>query len=277
MAEMSTSTIDPVSATARWTAAVRARESDRDDRLFHDPWAWSLAGEVGARWIAERSEDSTAPIAIRTRYFDDWLRACVADPGIRQVVLLAAGLDTRAYRLDWPPETRMFELDQGPVLDHKAACLDAARAEPRCARYPIAADLSAPWLDSLVGAGFDVARPAAWLLEGFLFYLPSPVVEGILDTVGSLSAPGSRLGFDIVNGLVLTSPWTRAWIEMQATAGAPWIGTMDDPVGFLADRGWTAHLSQPGAPEASYGRWTLPVIPPTMPDMPHSWYVTADR
>lgn len=85
------------------------------------------------------------------------------------------------------------------------------------------------------------------------------------------------MGFDIINGVVLTSPWTRPWVEMQAAAGAPWIGTMDDPVRSLAERGWQATLTQAGQPDANHGRWPLPIIPTTMPGMPHNWYVTAAR
>jgi hypothetical protein len=95
--------------------------------------------------------------------------------------------------------------------------------------------------------------------------------------VTRLAAPGSRLGFDVINGAMLISPWTRPWVDMQAAAGAPWIGTMDDPVGFLAARGWRASLTQAGQPDASHGRWRLPVIPTAMPDMPHDWFVTAER
>ena len=87
--------------------------------------------------------------------------------------------------------------------------------------------------------------------------------------------PGSRFGFDIVNAAVLTSPYTRPWVEMQAAAGAPWLGTMDDPVGFLAGLGWRAALTQAGQPDANHGRWTLPVVPATVPDLPHCWFVTA--
>lgn len=115
------------------------------------------------------------------------------------------------------------------------------------------------------------------MLEGFLFYLPGDAIERILDAIGHLAATGSQLGFDIVNGAVLTSPWTRPWVEMQAAAGAPWLGTMDDPVDCLAERGWTASLAQPGEPGANHGRWTLPVPPVGMPGAPHSWYVTAHR
>ncbi len=92
---------DPVATTAPWTAAVQARESKRDDPLFDDPWAVALAGEAGAAWIAERSEDNTAPIAIRTRYFDDWLLDCTSDARIRQVVLLAAGPASRSPPRRW--------------------------------------------------------------------------------------------------------------------------------------------------------------------------------
>ena len=80
-----------------------------------------------------------------------------------------------------------------------------------------------------------------------------------------------------MNGAVLTSPWTRPWVEMQAAAGAPWVGTMEDPIAFLAQRGWQAGLTQAGQPDVDHGRWTLPVLPLTQPDIPHSWLVTAVR
>ena len=92
-----------------------------------------------------------------------------------------------------------------------------------------------------------------------------------------MSTPDSWLGFYIINSITLTSPYTRQWIEMQAQSGAPWIGTLDDPVGFLAARGWQASLSQAGAAGANYGRWHLPIIPVSMPDMPHNWFVTAQK
>jgi hypothetical protein len=100
-------------------------------------------------------------------------------------------------------------------------------------------------------------------------------LEHILDEVCRLAAAGSWLGFDCINAATLTSPWTRPWLEMQASQGAPWLGTLDDPIQFLAERGWQAGLSQAGAADAHHGRWTLPVIPSDMPGMPHNWYVTA--
>ena len=268
---------EQVAATARWTAAVRAEESARSDALFVDPWAAALAGEEGMNWLAARPPGSGLPMAIRTRYFDDWMLRVIGETGIRQVVLMAAGLDTRAFRLAWPAGAQLFELDKASVLRYKVQTLMAAGAQPTCTHTVIEVDLTAAWTESLLAAGFAAQQPAIWLLEGFLFYLPVAQLVDLLDTLTRLAAPGSQLGFDIVNAAVLTSPWTRPWVEMQAAAGAPWLGTLEAPVAFLAERGWTATLSQAGAPDAYYGRWTLPVIPTAAPGMPHNWYVTAYR
>lgn len=276
MPEPTTAT-QPLASTAYWTAAVRARESARPDRLIDDPWAASLAGEAGAGWIAQRSEDSTLPIVLRTRYFDDFLARITRQDGLRQIVLLAAGLDTRAFRLPWSAGVRLFELDQPAVSQHKEQVLAAAGAQPACIRRSLPVDLMGPWPEALLSAGFNPNQPAGWLLEGFLFYLPGEMVVRLLDQVTALAAAGGWLGFDIVNAITLTFPLTRPWIEMQAQAGAPWLGTMEDPVGFLAERGWQAALTQAGQPDAHHGRWTLPVIPTTLPNIPHNWFVTAQK
>ncbi len=262
-------------STAYWTASVRARESEQKAPLFFDPWAEALAGEIGQAWINGRSTDSVMPIAIRTRYFDDFLQRITRDEDVLQVVLLAAGLDTRAFRLDWPERTIIFEVDQPAILAYKDQVLLAAGARPTCARQISSADLTLPWVDTFLASGFVPQRPSLWLLEGFLFYLASDTITNLLDTVSSLTAPGSWLGFDIMNSLTLTSPLTQKWVEMQAQSGAPWMGTMDDPVTFLAQRGWEATITQAGAADAHYGRWPYPVIPTTMPNMPHNWFVTA--
>ena len=267
----------PLQATARWTAAVRAGERERPDRLVDDPWAADLAGPEGMAWLAGRPEGSVLPIVIRTRYFDDWLREVAIEGPLRQVVLLGAGLDTRAWRLPWPEGAVVYELDRADVLDVKARTLSSTGADPACDRRPVAADLASDWRAALCDAGFDAAERSAWLVEGVLFYLPVSVTHSVLEIVSSLAAPGSRLGFDVVNAAVLVSPYTKAWIDMQAAAGAPWIGSLDDPGAVLADLGWSASLVQPGEPEANHGRWTLPVPPASMPELPHSWYVTATR
>lgn len=277
MSTIESTTGQLLGATAYWTAAVRAVETEREDRLFADPWGAALAGEVGAQWIAGRSATSVIPIVLRTRYFDDFVQRITQEEGIRQVVLVAAGLDTRAYRLTWPDGTRLFELDQPEVLAYKAQVLDGTGAHPACTRQVVGTDLTASWATALSEAGFEAAQPGVWLLEGFLFYLEPEVITGLLDAVTALAVPGSWLGFDIINSDTLTSALTRPWIEMQAQAGAPWVGTLDDPVGFLAARGWQASLSQAGQPAANHGRWPFPVIPTNMPGMPHNWYVTARR
>jgi methyltransferase (TIGR00027 family) len=265
-------------STACWTAAARALESIREDRLFNDPWATSLAGEEGAAWVAGRSPDSLAPMILRTRYFDDFLLRVTRENTILQVVLMAAGLDTRAYRLSWPAETSVFELDQPEVLQEKERILRSMTATPSCKRRTIGVDLLAgSWKEALVKAGFEPGQPSAWLLEGFFFYIPSEDIIRLLDVVTSLSASDSWLGFDTINSLTLTSPITRPWIEMQAKSGAPWIGSLDDPVGFMATREWKATLSQAGAADANHGRWRFPVFPVLLENMPHNWYVTAQK
>jgi methyltransferase (TIGR00027 family) len=262
-------------STARWTAAVRARESGRTDRLYDDPWAEALAGEEGAAWLADRSEDSTIPMVLRTRFFDDFLVR--GSHRARQIVLLAAGLDTRAYRLDWPSGAVVFEIDQPAVLARKEDVLDASGVAPACTRVAVPGDLTASWAEPLLDAGFVSGEPSVWLLEGLTFYLTNADNARLLDGVSQLAAPSSLLGLDVVNGEMLTSRWTRAWVEMQARNGAPWIGTYDDPAGFLAARGWTARLTQGGADDANHGRWPLPVLPIDAPDLPHNWFVTAEK
>ena len=268
---------EQLGSTAYWTAAVRAGEGAREAGLFNDPWAAALAGPLGMGWLKERTQDSVLAIVLRTRFYDDFLLKSTTETGIRQVVLMAAGLDTRAYRLDWPEATRVFELDQPAVLEHKQQILQAAGARPLCERQAIPADLTGPWKTDLLAAGFDPGEPSAWLLEGFLFYLPSRVLAGLLDQALGLAAAGSQIGFDIINSLTLTSPLTKSWVEMQAQSGAPWIGSLDDPQGFLAERGWQATLTPIGAPEANYGRWSLPVIPAQAPGLPHLWFVTGRK
>ncbi len=269
--------LSSLASTASWTAAVRAMENLRPDRLFEDPWAQALAGDVGAAWISGRTPESVVPIVLRTRFFDDFLSRVTGEHRVRQIVLVGAGMDTRAFRLAWPAGTTIYELDQAAVLESKERVLEAAGVRPGCRRSVIHADLTQPWTRPLLEAGYAPTERSGWLLEGFLFYLPSETVPALLGQVTDLTAESSWLGFDIINGEMLTSPLTRPWIEMQKASGAPWIGSMDDPVGFLAGEGWRAWLSQAGQPEANYGRWPYPVVPTDMPGMPHNWFVVARK
>jgi methyltransferase (TIGR00027 family) len=264
-------------STAHWTAAVRARESKRKDRLFNDPWAADLAGEEGRSWIKIRSEVSTIAMVLRTRFFDDFLRRIAVEEKMGQVVLMAAGLDTRAFRLSWPEHLKLFELDLAPVLEYKERILRKAGAKSSCARRVIFADLTAQWEDLLFQAGFDAKQPSGWLMEGLLFYLSPENLTHLLERTMNLVVSGSYLGFDIINHEMLTSEFTKDWVKMQADSGAPWLGTMDDPWTFMAAHGWESAIIPLGAPEANYNRWPYPPITQKIPGMPHLWFVTGEK
>ena len=266
-----------LSMTAAWTAAVRAAESRRDDRLFFDPWAETLAGPEGEAWLAKRDPQSTVPIILRTRFFDDLVLKAVAEEGIRQLVLLGAGYDTRAYRLDLPETMRVYEVDRADVLTRKQRLLDEAGAQLKCERIPVAADVTGDWEAPLTAAGLVAGEAAIWLLEGFLFYLPSRKVSDLLARIDATAAGGSWIGFDAINELVLTSPFTRSWVEMQAAEGAPWLGTFDNPEKHLKRRGWRPQVTQFGEEGADHGRWQGPVVDRDVPDVPRFWLVSARR
>ncbi len=263
--------------TAKWMAAVRGRESSREDRLFNDPWAIDLAGEEGAKWIVDRSSESVIPIVVRVRYFDEFLLRVTSDHQARQVVLVGAGLDTRCWRLHWMDGTRVYELDQPFVLKYKEEVMKSKEVKPRCERHPVGVYIQESWGKALESEGFQPDQPSIWLLEGFLFYLDPSQIDSVLKEVTKLASPGSWMGFDIINSEVLKSTYTKPWLEMQARLGAPWIGTMDDPIGLLGSMGWSAFITQGGHPGVNFNRWVLPVYPVDMPGMPHSWLVTAEK
>ena len=133
---------------------------------------------------------------IRTRFYDDYLTGATR-AGCRQVVLVAAGLDTRAYRLDWPAGVRLFELDSPEVLVFKEAVLGGLRAVPRCDRAAIGTDLLGDWWEALLVAGFRPEEPTAWLVEGLLIYLDAAQAGALLARISALSAPGSRLSCEV--------------------------------------------------------------------------------
>ena len=269
-----------VEATAGWIAAARAQERTRPDALVDDPWAEALAGEAGIAWaraVTARAPDALLPIIVRARYFDDWLLGQIARGMPMQVVILGAGLDTRAWRLVWPAGTTVYEVDRAAVLGHKATTMLAAGATLTCARVEVPADLLGDWPVDLLHAGMDPADATTFLAEGILFYLPDAGLRRVLGAVTALAAADSLLGFDIPDGRVLTSPYTKPWVDMQAAAGAPWRGTMDDPAAELNPAGWVVQVRQPGEGDTSRGRWSLPVPPAGSRELPHSWYVTARR
>jgi methyltransferase (TIGR00027 family) len=199
-----------VALTAVGVAAARAAESRRSDPLFDDPFA---ADFVTAAGVAPPFTDHRPPatqdngdlwswfvsyVPIRTRFFDDYFRdACAA--GCRQVVILAAGLDTRAFRLTWPAGVHLFELDTPEVLAFKEQVLAERDATPACQRVAISTDLRQDWPAAVVQAGFHPGEPTAWLAEGLLMYLTRDECDQLLDRIGQLSAPGSRLAIEYVD------------------------------------------------------------------------------
>jgi len=267
--------MDPVGFTSRLTAAARARETERPDRLFNDEFAAALAGPEGfafldRHWVAVGGTPRPN-FAVRTRFFDDFLLATARTRGVRQVVLVAAGLDTRAFRLEWPPGVRVFEIDQVEVLHYKASILDPLRATPRCERTTVAVDLRADWSRVLLDAGYRTTEPTVWLLEGLLMYLPNAAVERLLTEAARLSGRGSQLGVDTLPRGFLEM---RGFIELYAERGCPVVFTTDDPLGMLARCGWRATACNLPEEGVRLGRpW--PVLLP--PDAPRSALLTAER
>jgi methyltransferase (TIGR00027 family) len=264
-------------------AAARARESERSDRLFYDPLAAALAGPEGFDWLermeaAARSHGPGLYPVIRTRFFDDFLVGSCRRLGVRQVVLAAAGLDTRAFRLDWPSRTRLYEMDLPKVLDAKEDVIDRAGAKPNCERRTVRVDLrEATWPEVLLTSGYRPERPSVWLIEGLLYYLTRTAVHGLLETVGAQTATGSLLGLDVMNRGLFFSP--VAWPMQLALArrGAPGRFGTNYPEALMARHGWEADVTQPGEERANFGRWPKPTVPRDVPGIPRSLLVKARR
>ena len=255
-----------VPKTALGVARIRAGESKRPDRLFDDPYAAAFVAAMPDAY-ADQGEPSDAArliakrialqVVVRTRFYDDYLLAA-ADTGIRQVVLLAAGLDTRAFRLPWPDGTTVFEVDLPETTTFKDDVLSGASAQPRCARRVVVADLTADWPAALIDAGFDAEQPTAWLIEGLLVYLTHDDAARLLATVAGLSAPGSRLSCEQGRGAGQLQQIAAARSAAGASeAVALWQGGIEDVGGWLEQDGWTTEQHDLGELAAGYGRATI--------------------
>lgn len=200
-----------VGATAVMVAAARAAETDRPESLIRDPYAKILVADAGTgAWEYMLDDEFVAKVAeidseissmfehmgnyqaVRTHFFDAFFTAA-ADAGIRQVVILASGLDSRAFRLPWPAGTTVFEIDQPKVLEYKATTLALHDVGPTADRREVAMDLRQDWPAALVDAGFDTTKPTAWLAEGLLMYLPAEAQDRLFTQITELSAVGSRV------------------------------------------------------------------------------------
>lgn len=251
---------DGVGWTALLTAYGRAQESREAARLFDDPLAMvfltavaetSAAGGTQLPQLGPAVDDGSSELwnawrfyfCTRTPFYDQRVIQAVAG-GCQQVVLVAAGLDSRAFRLGLPEKVTVFELDQAPVLDFKQAVLDSHEAVPACRRVPVRVDLRDDWAPALSAAGFDETRPAVWVAEGLLMYLSSAENDRLLAAVTALSAPGSRFAAEYFSG-----PWQESDVPMSSEGErAAWnlvrqafryglAGT--SPAAWLARHGWS--------------------------------------
>ncbi|MBD2329971.1 SAM-dependent methyltransferase [Alkalinema sp. FACHB-956] len=248
--------------TARMMAAMRARETNRDDRLFTDPFAAQLAGEEAFQQVDLRlTPQDQAYVTVRTRFFDDFL---MGTP-VGQIVILASGLDTRAYRLPWPPEVKVYELDYPEVLAYKANLLKGS--SPSCQHHLIGADLTQPWEDQLVSAGYASTLPSIWLVEGLLMYFSEVQAHRLLQTVSNLVMPGSHFGLDLIN---LQS------LEYGPYQGYFQFGT-DTPEQLLSQYGWQAEVVQPGEADANFDRYAEPFPPRDVPNVMRIFLVKAKK
>lgn len=241
-----------VGITALGVAAGRAMETHREGGLVSDPYAEAFVRAAAPPVPMPTRLDATADreipwtsmadyMGVRSRYFDDYF-AAVTDAGIDQVVLLAAGLDVRAYRLEWPAGTVVYELDAPKVLSFKDGVLAAQRAEPRADRRVVAVDLREDWPQPLRESGFDPGRPSAWLAEGLLPFLPAAAKERLFRCVTDLAAPGSRFEvehIDDVRGMLQeeSAQHARDLFGVDIESLWPDDGAFDAAT-WLADHGW---------------------------------------
>ncbi|GAB3472527.1 SAM-dependent methyltransferase [Actinophytocola sediminis] len=268
--------LNAIGGTALRVAALRAAETRRPDHLVADPHAerfLAAAGDstggsgqhgLGDEFVAVMSQQ----VAVRTRFLDDALLAATA-AGCRQVVLVASGVDSRAHRLAWPAGVELFDLDQPAVLEFKDQVLDPASA--RCTRHPVGVDLRTDWPVPLRAAGFRPERPTAWLTEGLLYALDPAAADGLLTTIGGLSAAGSIIAFDHIQ----TSQRLREMLRATDPALVQlWRGGPADPAEWLTRHGWTAEITELADLARHHGRTVHPAYDPAAGGA-HSWLATG--
>jgi methyltransferase (TIGR00027 family) len=297
-----------VGATALGVAAARAAETESDNPLINDPFArvfveaagdgmWSLyANPALLGGTSEVEPDLQGRLrlmidfmATRTAFFDEFFLGA-AETGVRQVVILASGLDARAWRLPWPDGTVVYELDQPKVLEFKCATLRDHGAQPTAQLVNVPIDLRQDWPKALQEAGFDASRPCAWSAEGLVRYLPAQAQDLLFERMHALSAAGSWLASNVpADGFTAPERVQRQREEMQRMRAAAaklvdaeitdfedlWYAEERTDVGdWLRERGWDASEVTFAELMARYGR--------SVPDggedsMPPTLYVSAQR
>lgn len=247
-----------VGSTATGVAASRALATRQPDPLITDPYAYPLVKAVGLEHTIRLAEGELCvegdqmldrqrmceQIAVRTRFFDDFFTAA-GEVGIRQAVILASGLDTRAYRLAWPTGTTVYEVDQPAVIDFKTRTLADLAAEPTADRRTVAIDLRDDWPKALQDSGFDTTQPTAWIAEGLLIYLPPDAQDRLFDNITALSARGSRLATEHMDMSSVPEQWTKRVSEWSKRVGSDvdlmdlfYSGERNTACDYLRGHGW---------------------------------------
>jgi methyltransferase (TIGR00027 family) len=258
-----------VGATATMVAAARAMASKTERPLINDPFAEQLVRAVGVDLFTklatgeltpadlEDDSDGSSPgvqrmtdnMAVRTKFFDEFF-VDATNAGIRQAVILASGLDARAYRLPWPAGTTVYEIDQPQVIEFKSRALAELGAQPTADRRAVAIDLRDDWPAALRAAGFDPDQPSAWSAEGLLGYLPPDAQDRLLDTITALSAPGSRIATEsgptrdpaheerIKDRMrTVSERWRKHGLDLDMTE-LVYFGDRNEAAAYLSDHGW---------------------------------------
>jgi methyltransferase (TIGR00027 family) len=276
-----------VGSTAVMVAAARAGETERDAPLIRDPYAKVLVAGAGTGvWELMLDDAFVAKVAeadaevatifehmgnyqaVRTHFFDHFFTEAT-DAGIRQIVILASGLDSRAYRLDWPAGTVVYEIDQPKVLAYKAQTLDDNAVKPAADLREVPIDLRFDWPAALREAGFDATAPTAWLAEGLLMYLPADAQDGLFERITELSAPGSRVAAETVGvhseerraamrerfqGLSEQFEMTQALDVQELMYNDPDRANVTT---WLGEHGWSASGVSSESEMRRLGRWVL--------------------
>ncbi|RAV03880.1 SAM-dependent methyltransferase [Mycolicibacter senuensis] len=257
--------------TALGVAAMRALATALPQPLARDDYAEAFVRASGEPYLvgllgesAGHPDGSTSNwpefFGVQMRFFDSFFSAACAD-GVRQAVILAAGLDARAYRLQWPTGTTVYEVDQPEVLAFKSQVLNRRGAQPRAERYEVAIDMRDDWIGALTSAGFNPGAPTAWLVEGLLMYLPGEAHDTLFELIDSHSAPGSRLGTHVFESTGDDSPVGILPLGQELNpfadidiAGLVYEDDRLDPPEWLTDRRWRVSTATASELSQQYGK-----------------------
>lgn len=266
-----------VSHTAQWTAAARALETEKPNPLIRDPLARYLAEPDGFQLLNKFGGGGLQEfVAIRTHFIDEVIDRVVNQGELRQIVFIAAGMDTRAYRLPWHADARVFEVDYEDLHDFKQTKLDQLITQAQVDRRTVNADLAQDWIPALVEQGFDKDKPTLWVAEALFFFLTDAQAGHLLETLYKASAPGSLLTLDLVNEELITNPGTQLFLSSLRSLGVPWLFGTNEPESFLSEHGWQVQvLSEPGEEGAGLAYWPYPVFPREIQSMPRNWLIQA--